>query len=144
MGAWKSTARRPVRTPTAVPLGKIAAEDHIGPTGGRDQLASDKTHRTVEHQPSMRSKLPAEKVLILRTFAPIAESVQRVARQIVGGLPPVSVSTQLTWRSYDALDMGVDRTDALDFDWCLSVKERAPHDTLPHWYQSQPHAFGRL
>ena len=144
MGAWKSTARRPVRTPTAVPLGEIAAEVHIGHTGGRDQLGCNKTHRTVEHQPSMRSKLPAEKVPILRTFAPIAESVQRVARQIVGGLPPISVSTQLIWQSYDVLDMGVGRTDTLEVDWCLSVKVRAPCETLPHWHQSQPHSPGWL
>ena len=92
----------------------------------------------------MRSKLPAEKVPILRTFAPIAESVQRVARQIVGGLPPISVSTQLIWQSYDVLDMGVGRTDTLEVDWCLSVKVRAPHESVPLGHQSQPHASGRL
>ena len=144
MWSEKSTARRLVRNPRAIPPGKIAAEVHIGPNGGHDQLGCDKTHRIVEHHSSMRSKLSDEKVPILRTFAPIAESVQRMARQILGGLPPVSVSTQLIWRSYDVLDMGVDRTDALDFDWSLSVKVRAPHDTLPRGDQSQPHASGRL
>ena len=144
MGCWKSTARRPVRTPTAVPLGKIAAEVHIGHTGGRDQLGCNKTHRTVEHQPSMRSKLPAEKVPILRTFAPIAESVHWMARQIVGGLQPVSVSTQLILSTSDVLDMAVDRPDALEVDWSSNVKVRAPRETLSCGHQSEPRSPGRL
>ena len=59
---------------------------------------------------------------ILRVAALIAESVQRMPRQIVGGLPTVSVSTQLIWRSYDVLHMTADRILVLEVDRSLSVK----------------------
>ena len=85
----------------------------------------------------MRSKLRAENGSILRVAAPIAESIQRMPSQIVGGLPAVSVLAHSIWTTADVRYMAVDRPDALELERSLSGQVGSQRGALPRGCQPQ-------